>query len=211
MSADSDTSWFEPLYEAAAGDASRVPWARLAPRAALLRWADARAGAGAGRSAVVIGAGLGDDAEELAGRGFTVTAFDIAPSAVAWARRRFPGSAVDYVVADLAALPAAWAGSFDLVFESYTLQSVPAGLRARLVPAVARLVAPGGTLVVVAIVREPDEPTDGPPWFLTYDELAAFERLGLERAWADETPDRLSTGTPVRVATLELRRPAAVA
>jgi len=206
MSGDPSTSWFEPLYEAAGDDPSRVPWARLAPRSTLLRWADARAGAGSGRSAVVVGAGLGDDAEELARRGFAVTAFDIAPSAVAWARRRFPGSSVDYVVADLAAPPEAWAGAFDLVLESYTLQSVPADLRARLVPSVAGLVAPGGTLVVVAIVRERGEPAgDGPPWRLTYDELAAFERLGLQLAWKDEAADRLSSGAVVRVATLELR------
>ena len=55
--------------------------------------------------AVVVGAGLGADAELLASRGYRTVAFDLAPSAVELARSRYPGTAVDYRVADLLDLP----------------------------------------------------------------------------------------------------------
>lgn len=45
---------------------------------------------GEGLSAVVVGCGLGDDAEALAAAGFAVTAFDVSGSAIAWAKERFP-------------------------------------------------------------------------------------------------------------------------
>src|SRR5690349_8682404 len=104
------TGWFEELYAGAAG-AGEVPWADLVPNPSMVQWLDREGVTGDGGRALKVGAGLGDDAEELARRGFVVTAFDIAPSAVTWARRRFPGSPVEYVVADALAPPAEWAGA----------------------------------------------------------------------------------------------------
>ena len=124
------TGWFEELY-ARAGEAGDVPWADLVPNPSLVAWLDEHGVDGSGRTALKVGAGLGDDAEALAQRGFAVTAFDIAPTAVAWARRRFPDSQVDYVAADVLAPPADWCGRFDLVLEAYTLQVLPADLRPR--------------------------------------------------------------------------------
>ncbi len=93
------TGWFEELYAEARSEAD-ISWADLVPNPSLVEWLDAHPVSG---RALKVGAGLGDDAEELARRGLTVTAFDIAPTAVAWARRRFPDSRVDYVVADVLA------------------------------------------------------------------------------------------------------------
>ena len=70
----------------------------------------------------MVGCGLGYDAEFLAGRGFAVTAFDLAPTAIAGAKRLYPDSRVTYLAADLLDLPAAWAGGFDLVVEADTVQ-----------------------------------------------------------------------------------------
>src|SRR5262245_10456194 len=94
------TGWFEPLYAAAAGDAGSIPWADLAPNPNLIKWLDDHAIAGNGRRALVVGCGLGDDAEELARRGFAVTAFDISPTAIEWCRKRFADTPVSYCVAD---------------------------------------------------------------------------------------------------------------
>ncbi|MET7395879.1 class I SAM-dependent methyltransferase [Dactylosporangium sp. NPDC005572] len=105
--------------------------------------------------AVVVGCGLGADAEFLAGLGWTTTAFDVSPSAVRTARERFPDSPVEYVVADLFALPEGFAGGFDLVLESMTVQALPRALRERAVAAVRSLVAPGGTLLVIAALADP--------------------------------------------------------
>jgi len=103
-----------------------------------------------------------------------VTAFDVAPSAVAEARRRFPKSRVDYRVADLLALPRDFEGAFDLVVECYTLQALPPEARARAVEALQRTLRPGGTLLVVARGREASEPPGQMPWPLTRAEVEAI-------------------------------------
>lgn len=119
------TAWFDRLYaEAATGEVS-MPWDRDAPQDLLRSWAEARDLDGAGRRAVVVGCGLGADAEYLAARGFATTGFDIAETAVRLARERHPETRVDYRVADLLALPEDWRGAFDLVVEIFTIQALP--------------------------------------------------------------------------------------
>jgi SAM-dependent methyltransferase len=171
-----DTAWFEELYADAEAGRREVPWDRGGPNPFLEQWVRERAGDGAGRRALVVGTALGDDAEMLAARGFAVTAFDIAPTAIERARRRFPSSSVEYVVADLLDLPAQWRGAFDLVAEAITVQALPLSLRDRAIDAIASTVAPGGTLVVVSGIHESGGERDGPPWPLTRDELDRFER-----------------------------------
>ena len=164
--------WFERLYaEARRGEAS-VPWADLAPNPHVVEWLE-RERPTPGR-ALDVGCGLGDTAEELARLGFEVVAFDVSPTAIAEARRRFPGSRVAHRVADLLELPAELAGAFDLVVECYTLQVLPPGPRARAVAALRRTLRPGGTLLVVARGREPDEPPGQMPWPLTRAEVGAI-------------------------------------
>lgn len=173
------TEIFEPMYVAAAEGRIAIPWDRGGPHPLLESWA--RDVEGAGRRAVVVGSGLGPDAELLAGRGFTVVGFDVSPTAVESARRRHPGSPVEYRVADLLAPPGDWAEAFDLVVESLTVQSMPLAFHAPAIANVARLVASGGTLLVIATARdEADEPVDGPPWPLTRAEIDSFGAYGLE-------------------------------
>ncbi|MCC6406458.1 MAG: class I SAM-dependent methyltransferase [Planctomycetes bacterium] len=187
--------WFEKLYVEAQGNAEHVPWADDEPHPLLADWlARERIEAGGGdggaspalRRALVIGAGLGDDAEGLARAGFAVTAFDLSPTAIEWCRRRFPSSRVDYRVADLFAAPVEWQGAFDLVFECYTLQALPLGVRERAFEPIARFVARGGTLLVVTRGTDAHENVDELPLPLTPAELARFEHLGLARTdWLD--------------------------
>lgn len=180
MRAMSDEGFFEAFYAEAGEDFDRIPWARLAPRPQLVKWLDAHPPA-AGTRAVVVACGLGDDAEELARRGCAVDAFDISPTAIAAARRRFPDSAVDYRVADLFELPAEWRGAFGIVVEVMTVQSLPEALHAGAIDVITGLVAPGGTLLVRAATRAEDEPWDTRPWPLRPSELARFEAGGLRR------------------------------
>jgi len=98
-----------------------------------------------------------DDAEELARRGLDVTAFDIAPTAIQWCRRRFPQSRVHYQVADLLNPPLEWTGAFDLVLESYTLQVLPPTLRGRAMQSLAGCLAERGRLLLICRGREPQE------------------------------------------------------
>jgi len=175
VSEHEDTAWFERLYAAAEAGDAEVPWDRGGPNPFLEQWVRERGLDGAGRRALVIGTALGDDAELLAGRGYAVTAFDVSPTAVEGARRRFPGSSVDYHVADLLDLPSGWAGAFDLVAECITVQALPVTLRSQAIGAIASTVAPGGILVVVSGIWDGDGPRDGPPWPLTRSELDRFE------------------------------------
>src|SRR4051794_34905553 len=185
LAAGDPTGWFEKLYaEAENGDAS-VPWDRPAPTALLVDWAARTGLSGDGRSALVVGCGLGRDAEFVAGLGFTTTAFDISPTAVRTARERHPGSTVDYRVADLLDLPPAWAGGFDLVVESNNVQALPRSLRARSAAAVASAVAPGGTLLVLA-AKGSTGTEPGPPWPLTRADLAEFGTSGLTEESVEE-------------------------
>jgi len=180
--------WFERLYaEARRGDAV-VPWADLVPNPFVVEWLE-REAPRPGR-ALDVGTGLGDTAEELARRGFEVVAFDVSPTAVADARRRFPSSRVDYRVADGFRLGAEFEAAFDLVIECYTLQVLPADVRAVAAAAIRRTVAPGGTLLIVARGREPDEPEGQMPWPLTRAEVEAIAGGGLRLTSFEDFVDR---------------------
>jgi hypothetical protein len=184
---DDPTGWFEPLYERAEAGEAIVPWARDEPNPLLVEWTRARDLRGDGRRALVVGTGLGDDAEHVAALGFDTVAFDIAPTAIAVARRRFPDSPVDYVVADLLDPPAAWRAAFDLVFESITVQALPPSIHPAAIAAVAGMVAPGGTLLVLSGARADGKHVDGPPWPLTRAEIDAF---GLAPVRVEDLGDR---------------------
>jgi hypothetical protein len=105
------------------------PGTRGRPTNLLERWLREREVSGDGRRrpgrGLWHGPGLG-----VPGRvGFATVAFDFSPPPIAAVRRRFPDSPVDYRVADLLDPPPAWAGAFDLVVESLTVQSLPRQLR----------------------------------------------------------------------------------
>ena len=99
--------WFEALYQEAGSDNSAIPWADMEPNPRLLEFWQKHPLPTADQRALVIGSGLGDDSEQLAAWGFKTTAFDISPTAIAATRKRYPNSAVEYVVADLFDPPAA--------------------------------------------------------------------------------------------------------
>lgn len=174
------SDWFEPLYAKADGDTSQVPWALPGAVPYLTTWLTKNEVNGAERSAVVVGCGLGDDAEALAAAGFAVTAFDVAESAITWAKKRFPETAVNYQVADLFQLPNEWLGSFDLVFDFRTIQALPVSVREQVIENIASLVKPGGMALIMTYLRQASEPGDGPPWPLSKQELGHFEAIGLQ-------------------------------
>jgi SAM-dependent methyltransferase len=165
------TGWFEPLYAEAAQGRAVVPWDRGTPDPRVAEWLATRDGTG--RSAVVVGCGLGRDAELVASLGYCTTAFDLSPTAVRGAQERHPGSAVSYEVADLFDLPERYGAAFDLTVESYTVQSLPDPPRAAAIAAVGSLVAPGGTLLVIAFAGA-EPAAEGPPFPLTRAEIDSF-------------------------------------
>jgi SAM-dependent methyltransferase len=197
--------WFEPLYAAAARGEATVPWDDRVPNPHVVAWLD-RESPPPGR-ALDVGTGRGDTAEALAVRGHRVVAFDVSPSAIDQARRRFPASAVRWAVADVLSPPAEWDAAFDLVVECYTLQVLPPSARGRVIDALRRFVAPGGTLLVVARGREPDEPAGDMPWPLTRAEVEAVADAGLALVALEDFRD--AEEPPVRRFRATFRRPRA--
>ena len=184
------TGWFDRLYGAADAGEVAMPWDRLRPHPLLAGWARERGLTGGGRRAVVVGSGLGADAEHIAALGFDTVGFDVAETAVRIARRRFPDSRVHYTEADLLDLPAQWLRAFDLVVDVFTVQALPDPPRDRAIVNVGRLVAPGGTLVVIAAVHgEDDAYRQGPPWPLSRSEIEAFATDGLTVEHIERTAD----------------------
>jgi SAM-dependent methyltransferase len=174
------TGWFEPLYQEGEAGKSIVPWVDLCINPYLLGFWRTRPQQTAGKSALVIGCALGDDAQQLAAWGFRTTAFDISETAVRGARKRFPSSTVEYLAANLLEPPLAWRGAFDFVFEANTLQVLPSKLRPRAIENIAGFLRPSGLLLLIARGREPSEPEGQMPWPLTRAELSPFTTAGLE-------------------------------
>ncbi|MEO5821941.1 MAG: class I SAM-dependent methyltransferase [Vicinamibacteraceae bacterium] len=189
------TGWFERFYQQAGGDWDRVPWADREPNPYLVAWLRTFFASPTRKRCLVVGCGLGDDAEALASAGFEVTGVDISPTAIEAAQRRFPRSGVDYVVGDILQPPASWRAAFDLVFEAFTLQALPPEPRHAAIASIASLVGSGGRVFVLCRAREADEPTGELPWPLTRAELGLFEAAGLRATSVDIVLDE---APPVR-------------
>jgi SAM-dependent methyltransferase len=207
LAAGDPTGWFERLYLVAEDGEVPVPWDRESPHQLLVEWARVRELDGRGRRALVVGCGLGRDAEYLAGFGFDTTAFDISETAVEVARRRHPDSAVRYVAADLFDPPHDWREGFDLVVESMTVQALPDSHRLNAIVHVGQMVGPGGTLIVIAAAREKRDPVDPPPWPLTRAEIDAFATDGLAPVLIEDVRD--AADPTVRRWRAEFHRPPA--
>jgi 2-polyprenyl-3-methyl-5-hydroxy-6-metoxy-1,4-benzoquinol methylase len=170
------TGWFDTLYEEAARDSSRVPWAHMRPNPWLEAFLVRELPVG---PVLVVGCGLGDDAEAVAARGYTVTAFDVADAGIDWCNERFPGSKVNYETADLLDLPERYRRQFGFVVEIYTVQSMPLNVRSKALKGLAKCVGPNGTLLVISLGREDDFLPAGPPWAVARTDLAVLEAAGL--------------------------------
>lgn len=184
------TGWFERLYQEHEQGQKVVPWADLGVNPNLLEFD------GAGKTALAVGCGFGDDAEQLAAWGFKTTAFDVSPSAIRACQQRFPGSRVEYVAADLLAPPEEWTGRFDFVLEVYTLQVLPVEVRPRAIRGLAGFLKKDGIVLSIVRGREENDPAGLMPWPLTRRELDLFVAAGLREESFEDYFDKESP--PVR-------------
>ena len=198
------TRWYDEVWSSAERDEIDMPWERDDAYPPLVDLLDAGDLPAPGR-AVVVGAGRGADAEELARRGWDTTAFDISPAAVRLASAKHAGSPVEYRVADLLDLPEDLVGAFDLVVEIFTVQALARSLRDRAVAGVRQLLAPGGHALVVQFEDWPGRP-EGPPWLLTRAEMESFAADDVELLSLDHAPHPLRPdGPPIWRALLRRR------
>jgi SAM-dependent methyltransferase len=177
------------MYAFVGDDLAQIPWVHLEPNLGLVAWLNQARLIARGR-ALVVGCGLGDDAAEVARRGYDVTAFDSSPTAIAWCHKRFPDSSASFHVMDLFRLPAEWSRHFGLLVEIKTIQSIPLQHRADAIAAIAATVAPGGTVFVQCFLRDDDEPTEGPPWPVSRKDLDGFAASGLTELSFDVVDQR---------------------
>ena len=180
--------WFEELYSQVAGDESGIPWADMCVNPNLATWLEDRCGSVTRQSALVVGCGLGDDAEELVSLGWDVMAFDTSTTCIDWCRKRFPNSSVKYLAADLFNAPPEWQRAFDFVFESYTLQVLPPDLRSSAIKLIANFVSPGGRLLVISRGRDATDDPGQMPWPLLREELNGFCNCGLNAIHFEADP-----------------------
>ena len=143
-------------------------------------WVDEHTLDGKGKTALVVGCGLGDDAIALEEHGFTVTAFDVSSSAINLCKKRFPKSTVDFVKADLIAGVPEWRKKFDFILEIFTIQALPPKYEQTLIENLSSFVAEEGELMVITEIRKGERDFKiGPPWLLNYDYMISFEQQGL--------------------------------
>jgi len=185
-------AWFEELYNSAGGDVSKIPWADGVPNPYLVSWFEKTTVEGNGRNTVVVGCGLGEDAEDLSRRGFKVTAFDLSPTAIEWCKKLYPQSTVRYLAADLFDLPEELTKGFDFIYECYTIQALPRSMRNTTIEAIASLLNVGGEMLLLGRSWQNEKEDVGPPWALKEEELRHFQTLGVleitsEEFWDDKT------------------------
>ncbi len=176
---DDPTGWFDSIYRDAEGDHTNVFWADLVANPYLVEWLENHPSEKIDKRAIVVGCGVGDDAEALAEAGYKVIGFDISPSAIELCKNRYPDTRVHYLVADLFDYDPAWFQAFDLVFECNTIQVLPGKYRVLAREAMASFVANEGYLLVSCRSRLSGEQEDMIPLPLDREEIDRFKDSGL--------------------------------
>lgn len=195
LAAGRPAGWFEPAYGRAVAQRRRLPWQEGAPHPWVQSWLADPVHRPPGRRALLLGCGDGEDTTPLLAAGLEVTALDIAPTALAWARARAHArgedGAVRWVEADLLDVPSELAGAFDLVVEVHTVPWLPGVVRDAAMAAVGGLLAVGGVALVITAVTPGEEhraAAAGPPWSQAPSELAAYRAGGLVRLALEHPP-----------------------
>ena len=177
---DDPLGWFNSIYTDANGDHNNVFWADLAPSPYLLQWLQDGIQTPQNKKAIVIGCGVGDDAEALSSYGYQVTAFDIAPEAIRLCKQRYPESKVNYLVADLFNYPSLWFGVFDLVYECNTIQVLPGKYRILARDKMVSFLKKGGLILVSCRSRLQAQQEDAIPLPLDREEIDGFVDCSLK-------------------------------
>lgn len=171
--------WFDSIYSDAEGDYKAVFWADLQPNPYLVEWLQNNPLNKQTKSAIVIGCGVGDDAEIIAKYEYDVVAFDIAPSAIELCKSRYPDTKVSYLSTDLFDCLKNWFEDFDLVYECNTIQVLLGEYRKKALLSIVSLMAKSGDMLVSYRSEKSGEQEDDIPLPLDREEIDSFIYAGL--------------------------------
>ncbi len=171
--------WFDSIYSDAEGDYKAVFWADLQPNPYLVEWLQNNPLNKQTKSAIVIGCGVGDDAEIIAKYEYDVVAFDIAPSAIELCKSRYPDTKVSYLSTDLFDCLKNCFEDFDLVYECNTIQVLLGEYRKKALLSIVSLMAKSGDMLVSYRSEKSGEQEDDIPLPLDREEIDSFIYAGL--------------------------------
>lgn len=156
------TNWDQAYQE------NFTPWDKGQPSPPLVEWLARNKLEG---RVLVPGCGVGHDVAHLVALGIDAYGLDIAPTAVARAKERYPQLAERLMLADLFECR----GEFDAIVEHTCLCALPPEWRQRYRDAVAKLLKPGALLIGTWFVNpEMDPGESGPPFGISPEELTAL-------------------------------------
>lgn len=145
-----------------------TPWDKGLPAPPLVKWLEHNNLSG---RVLVPGCGVGHDVAHLVSRGIDAHGLDIAPTAIAQAKKRYPQLAERFALGDLFA----FTGRFDAIVEHTCLCALPPKWRTKYRDAVVSLLKPGGMLVGVFFINPEMDPGEtGPPFGISSEELATL-------------------------------------
>jgi SAM-dependent methyltransferase len=166
--------WFEELYAQSENDTSKIPWTDLEGNMYLQEWVNKNDMTPyKDKSVLVVGCGIGGDAELLSNYFSEIEAFDVSSSAIKWVKKRFTDSKVNYFAADLFDEKAEFQlkAPYDFIFEAYTIQALPRELKIPAMNILPTLLKKSGQLLIVCDGRENNEEGFTIPHPLSPDEL----------------------------------------
>lgn len=156
--------------------------------------------------ALVPGCGRGHEVALAVEQGLDATGLDIAPTAVAEARVRYPKLAERFVTGNLFDPPAELRGAFDVVLEHTCMSALPPALRTDYRRGIDLTLRPGGLLIGVWYINPDLDPgQEGPPFPFSVPALTALFAEGYE-VLEDYVPDVAFAGREGRERVRVLRR-----
>jgi methyl halide transferase len=156
--------------------------------------------------ALVPGCGRGHEVPLAVEHGLDALGLDLAPTAIAEARKMYPQFATRFVVGDLFNPAAELRGAFDVVLEHTCMSGLHPSLRASYRRGIDLILRPGGLLIGVWYINPDLDPGDeGPPFPFSVTDLTALFADGYEII-ADYVPDVAFRGREGRERMRVLRR-----
>jgi len=166
-------NFFNGIYKNANESYSNIPWATLDGNIYLKEYLENEKQT-TNKKALVIGCGLGDDANLLFLHGYIVDAIDISQNAINLAKKRFPNTDINFMVQDIFNLPDFMKNNYDFIYEGLTIQSINPKFREEIIKTISNLNNTNGKLLVYTNIQNDNTSLGGPPWPLYKSELELF-------------------------------------